>query len=714
MRQTTKHVNIVDQDATVLMQDSIARYAKAIIENRAIPDVRDGLKPVHRRGLYTMYKSGILSTAKHKKMTTIAGRTLEYHPHNSGAIEDALALLSQDWRQNLTLLDIEGNNGSIAGDPHAAGRYIEGRTTPACDLMLTPLSEQVVKMVPTEDNEGVEPEVLPAPYPLLFINGSSGIAIGVSTNIPPHNPKELLTASIALNENAELSIEELLQFIPAPDFPTGGVLLEREGVLDTFKTGQGRFVIRAKAEIDGSSIVITELPYGVSTKSLNESMISQIIKHGLEKSIKDHRDESEGNQVRIVIEVKKGTDPEMILNFLYKYTQLQVNFNANQIAIHQGHPVLLGLKDYLEIFLDFRRDVLCQQLRYEWETKQKRGHIVAGLIRLISIADDVIALVKQSNGREEVIRNLKRAFKFTQEQATAIADLRLYRISSQDLDKLKKEYTQLENRLKEIAAIVSDKAKFTQYVSDDLAKTRAALGECPRRTSLDQSSSDVSVEVQDLVVAEKTVVVVRPQGIQRMSSSIYDNNKEEFGLDRIAVIPALTNQAILMFTKQGLLLQRMVADIESLTIRQEPEFLQKTVPSFLANDQIIYAYLVDDISTLDERLERIVSISRLGQVKVSPLSQACLSFNNKGYLGRTKVYNGLKNEGDHVEEVFILDNPDDLSQYTYQFTSGRRHKTLCLADVNEQGPNGSGVRAVKVKEDELLKVERLEVSESDK
>lgn len=679
---------------TELLPYAMERYAGAVILDRAIPDVRDGLKPVHRRLLYTMHKFHFGSKNKHTKLAKVSGLVLGYHPHNSMAISDAAVLLSQNWVQNMPLVEIEGNNGSIDGDMHAADRYIEARLTPEAEYLLNGLDQNSVDFQPTYDNEDTEPVILPAEWPVLFTNGAMGIAVGFASNIPPHNPIELLKGAELLNREPDTTLPQLMSVVKGPDFPTGGIIMGKEDVVSAYETGKGSFAVRGRVVLEDGNIIITELPYDVRKKDLVEDMVKAIERDDLLPFVKDIVDESKGHGVRVVIVLEKGADAQMILNVLYKKSKLQQNFAYNAVAIHDGKPVTLGLLDYLKIFLDFKKEVTRRRYAYEWSQSVGRLEIVKGFIRLYDIAEDVVAVIKQSNDKADAVSMLESHFEFTPKQATSIAEMPLYRVSNQDVIGLRDEKKTLNARLKVLQDLATDELLFTHEISAQLNAMTHAFADHDRHTELRQTVDEIVIEPLKLIQEKDVMVVVKSYGAQRMTETAYENNHENYDGDVVVALPAQTTDKIVFFTEGGQLIQRLVADLETSSINQDPNDWRKEIKAFSDNDRIIGASVYDD----DKLSELVVmSFTRYGQAKKHLLENSLLSFNNKGYLTRSKVYNGLKLDNDTVVRVDVDTNDAfDAVQYAVQRESGGRLVTIAPSDQHMQGVAGSGTNRLAV------------------
>lgn len=691
-------MHLVQESTSDVVARSMTRYALAAILKRAIPDVRDGLKPVHRRVLYTMHQAGVTSSKKHVKVATLVGRTMALHPHGDSSIADALVNLSQDWRQTVPLIEIEGNNGSIDGDSAAAMRYIEARLSYVDKHLMSGLASHSVDFRPSYDNESEEPVVLPVEFPLLFTNGTEGIAVGYATKIAPHHPSELLQAAICLNEQPSATLDDVLKYVQGPDFPTGCDVLDFEGIRTLYETGKGSFRMRGVVEKEKSSLIITAIPYGVTKQKVKESILSAIVTLGFESSVKSFEDLSEGDAVRLVLTCVRGTDLDILEQLLYKHSSLEVTFNANHLVIHQDKPVLMGLVDYLNAFLDFRRHVLFKTLKYEFDVKQKRITIVSGLLRLRSLKQEVIALMERVQSREDAIALLQSDFQFTLEQAEAIAGLRLYRLSNDYFNRLETEFKQLEARLAQLHHLATDRKAFRDFVTEELTKTLQTFNALPRRSILKTVKEDADilppVSTLSLVPAQDVVVVLREKGIQKMSPSVWENNQAEFGSDVVDVLHTTSDLAVLIFTQKGFVIQRLISDIESTSLRQQPLDLHKEIDKLDIDDQLMGCCVVD----IQDPTGTIVSVTEKGMAKRVLVQDVLLSFQNKGYLKRLKPYNGLRLEDDAVLCVSVISSEEDdvLRTIHLETTHGSYTKQLSLVDLPLQGATGSGRRIVKV------------------
>lgn len=690
------------------------RYSKAAIL-RAIPDVRDGLKPVHRRILHTMNTNKWGYNSKHTKMAKVVGAVLAYHPHGDSSVFDAAVPMSQPWSMNVPYLDIDGNNGSpLNTKDWAAARYIEGRLDKSIDLLVSGMNENAVKMIPNYDNTETEPVVMNAQFPALLTNGAQGMAVGFSTNIEPHSPVELLKAAELMNRKPDATLNELMHHVKGPDLPTGGVIIGREGIKDIYRTGEGKFIIRGKVEVDKNIVSITELPYTVTRSALMESIASALSSSPVGNQVKSFDDETLGDEeyARIVIELDKKANVDNFVNFLYKKTKLQVNFNAKHYAIIDKTPQLFTLQSYLKQFLKFRHEAVRNQYEFEQDKKEKRLHIVEGFIKLIStdVTDQVVNEIKKSKGTKEDAAKRIMKFDFSLEQALAIVGTQLYRLNAQDLEKLQKEEAELNDRLDFLDSVLSSEDEFTKEISRILKETIKVFKDYKRKTVLEDEVDEIDINETDFISEEKTVVVVKPDGIQRMSQKVYENNKDKWEGVIVDAVDTMTTMGIGLFTKNGRFMQRLVHEVDKDSVVNPVDDLHKTVKTFKYDDDIIYAAPFP-LDTEDTGLE-ILSITSQGQVKRSKLDNSFFVFTQKGYLTRSNPYNGLKLDGDTVAWVKVV-TTEEANNTTVRVTkNGKGRATLVnFKDVNLQGASGSGASNATIKKMKLGENDTLVVEE---
>ncbi|MCE9507645.1 MAG: DNA gyrase subunit A [Alphaproteobacteria bacterium] len=573
------------------MQTSYLAYAMSVIVSRALPDVRDGLKPVHRRILYAMREGGYDSSKPYKKSARIVGDVMgKYHPHGDTAIYDAMVRMAQDFSMRLMLVDGQGNFGSMDGDPPAAMRYTEARLNKAAETMLEDIDKETVDFQPNYDESTLEPTVLPARFPNLLANGASGIAVGMATNIPPHNLGEVIDACCAYVDNTEITIDELIDIIPGPDFPTGAQILGRNGILGTYHTGRGSIIMRAKTSVeeirkDRTAIIVHEVPYQVNKSRLLER-IAEIVRDKIIEGISDLRDESDRDGVRVVIELKKDAIPDVVMNQLYKHTPLQTSFGSNMLALHYGRPLLMNLKDFIAAFVNFREEVITKRTIFELGKARERGHVLAGLAVAVANIDEIIAIIRKASDPNEAREKLtgrdwnvgdvaplikliddpqypvsdKNTYRMSEIQARAILDLRLHRLTALERDKIGDELREVTTMIAEYLAILASRDKLMKVLRDELIdiKTRFAT---PRRTEL--VPLELETDIEDLIQKEDMVVTVSHAGyVKRVPLSTYRAQKrggkgrtgmitkeEDFVTD---IFIANTHTPVLFFTNKGI------------------------------------------------------------------------------------------------------------------------------------------------------------------
>jgi len=553
-------VNIEDE-----MKKSYLDYSMSVIIGRALPDVRDGLKPVHRRILYSMYETGYRHNKPYKKCARIVGDIMgKYHPHGDAAIYDTLVRMAQDFSLRYMLIDGQGNFGSIDGDPPAAMRYTESRLARISDEVMADLEKDTIDFVPNYDESLLEPSILATRLPLLLLNGTSGIAVGMATNIPPHNLMEIIDGTIALIKNPKMIIEELMKHIHGPDFPTAGFINGREGILSAYKTGRGIIRIRARALIeknarnDRESIIVTELPYQINKATLIEK-IAELVRDKKIAGISDLRDESDREGIRVVIDLKRDENSAIILNQLYKFTQMEVSFGIIMLAISEGRPQVFNLKEVLEKFIAFRQEVVVRRTRFELARAKERAHILEGYIIALNNIDEIIKVIKAAKTPNEASVALCAKFSLSEIQAKAILEMRLQRLTGLERDKIDAEYKEVTALISKLAGILADPQKVLQVIIEELTEIREKYGD-ERRTEIVASTEDINIE--DMIVEEDVVVTISHAGyIKRNAVSLYKSQhrggrgkvgmgtKEEDFVEKIFI--ASTHHYLLVFTDAG-------------------------------------------------------------------------------------------------------------------------------------------------------------------
>lgn len=592
---------LVEEFLENIMGDRFGRYSKYIIQERALPDVRDGLKPVQRRILYAMYRLGMASNKPYKKSARIVGDVIgKYHPHGDTAVYDAMVRMSQDFKIRLPLVDMHGNKGSIDGDPAAAMRYTESRLSVYAELLLEDLNKHTVGFSPNFDDEELEPIVLPSKYPNLLVNGSSGISAGYATEIPPHNPGEVIDATIHLIDHPNATVDELITIIKGPDFPTGGIIHGIDGIKEAYKKGKGKIIVKAKATIESNrqdnKIIITEIPYDVNKAVLLKRMNDQLTAKSID-GVRNIRDESDREGLRIVIDVRKDVNPETILSFLYKSTDLQTNYNFNIVAISKGRPLQMGLVELLKDYIEHQKEVVTNRSNFELQKAKKRSHIVDGLIAMVSILDAVITTIKNSKNKADAKENLVNIYGFTDLQAEAIVMLHLYRLTNTDIFELKTEAKELEQTIKKLERILSSDEILLKTIKTELLHTKELI-DVPRLTQIEDQIVENVIAKEDLIAKEDVVLIITHDGyLKRLSKKAYAAQTEPTKLKDGDVITDIynvtTTDTLLQFTDLG--------NYVYLPIYKIPEVKSKdlgyhvsTLIGMEANEKVLFSTVVSD------------------------------------------------------------------------------------------------------------------------
>ncbi|NLH63292.1 MAG: DNA topoisomerase IV subunit A [Erysipelotrichaceae bacterium] len=607
-----------------IMGQGFGRYAKYIIQERALPDARDGLKPVQRRILYAMYHDGNTWDHAYRKSAKTVGLVIgNYHPHGDTSVYDAMVRMSQDWKVRLPLIDIHGNNGSIDDDPAAAMRYTEARLAKVTEVMEDDLDKNTVEMAPNFDDTENEPTVLPVPFPVMLVNGATGIAAGYATNMPPHNLNECVEASIYRLQNPACSLDDIMEIIPGPDFPTGGIIMGSKGIKEAFATGRGRITVRAKAEIiedrTCQQIVITQIPYEVVKSQLVRKMDEIRLSKDID-GILDVRDESDRTGMRIAVDVKKESDANMILNYFYKNTDLQIYYSYNNVAIIDKRPVQVGLLDLLDAFLAFRKEVVLRRAHYELDKMETRCHIIEGLMKAVSILDEVIRIIRASKDKADSKINLIREFDFDDAQAEAIVSMRLYRLSNTDITQLKEEFAQLVNGIEETKAIIENPNVLNSVIVKELRSVKKDYGDA-RRTYISEEAADIVIDKAQMVVNERVMVTVSRDGyVKRVSLRSFNSSDRLTGLKQgdilIGAIECDTVDTLLLFTAKGNYASLPVWQIDEAKWKDIGMHLNKVI-RIDGEDKIRNAILIKDFNTY----AWIVTVSSAGQIKKTPVDQ---------------------------------------------------------------------------------------------
>lgn len=635
-KKQTIEEHILHDNLEDIMSDRFARYSKYIIQERALPDARDGLKPVQRRILYAMYEDGNTFNKPYRKSAKTVGNVIgNYHPHGDISVYEAMVRLSQNWKITNPLVDMQGNNGSIDDDPAAAMRYTEARLSEISSYLLEDIDKDTVEWAPNFSDEKLEPTVLPARYPNLLTNGITGIASGYATNIPPHNLNEVVDACIYRIQHANCTLEELMQFVKGPDFPTGGIVMGLDGIKQAFQTGRGKVMVRSKVRIEQTrtiqQIVIYEIPYDV----VKSQMVKKIDEIRLNKKIDgllDVRDESDRTGLRVVIDVKKDIDTEQILNYLYKNTDLQVSYNYNMIAIVDKAPVQMSLADSLDAFIKHREDVVLKRSKFDYEQKSKRAHIVDGLIRAVSIMDEIIHLIRKSKNKADAKKNLIERFDFSEQQAEAIVTMRLYRLTNTDVKELKQEQSLLKKEMKRLHAILTDVNTLHQVLIEELEEINAKI-HTPRLSEIQAKVQEIVIDKRAMVADEMVMVPITRDGyIKKVSMRSYNaSNTDPTGMkDSDSVLAygsCSTLDTLLFFTNRGTYGYLPVYEIEEGKWKDLGSHLGNYI-KMDSNEKIIQAYFLRSFNPNVQ----VIMASQFGMIKRSRLSDFEVSRNNKSMV----------------------------------------------------------------------------------
>ena len=625
-----------------IMGDRFGRYSKYIIQDRALPDVRDGLKPVQRRILYAMYKDGNTFEKPFRKSAKTVGNVIcNYHPHGDSSVYDAMVRLSQDWKLREPLVQMHGNNGSIDGDPAAAMRYTEARLSSISGLLLRDIDKNLVDFIPNFDDSMTEPTVLPAFFPNLLVNGATGISAGYATDIPPHNLGEIINAVIYRMNHKQCTLDDILTFVQGPDFPTGAIIQGEQEIKKAYTTGKGRIVIRSKTEIEPirggrEQIVVTEIPYEVNKANLVKKIDDLRIDKKVE-GIMEVRDETDRNGLRVVIELKKDVKSDLVLNYLFKNTDLQISYNINMVAIHNKRPVLMGLMELIDAYIQHQKEVVTNRSNFDLKRARERQHIVEGLIKMVSVLDEVVHLIRQSKDKADAKQNLIKAFEFSERQAEAIVMLQLYRLTNTDVTALQQENSELTQRIEELTAILSSETRLLHVIQEELAQVKKQF-ETPRRSVIEKHIQEIKIDETDMVVKEDVMVAITKDGyVKRTTLRSYNATKSDVqamkeGDALVAKLQLDTLQTILMFTNRGSFIY--------LPVFKLPEFKWKDLGQHVSNlvtmdseEKIIAVYPVTNFKTEEyfffTTASGMIKKTRLSDFEVSRYHRAMVAMSVK-------------------------------------------------------------------------------------
>ena len=683
-----------------IMGDRFGRYSKYIIQDRALPDVRDGLKPVQRRILYAMYKDGNTYEKPFRKSAKTVGNVIgNYHPHGDSSVYDAMVRLSQDWKLRDPLVQMHGNNGSIDGDPAAAMRYTEARLSAISGLLLKDIEKNLVDFIPNFDDSMTEPTVLPAFFPNLLVNGATGISAGYATDIPPHNLGEIIDAVIYRMNHKQCELDKILTFVQGPDFPTGAIIQGEQEIKKAYTTGKGRIVVRSKTEIEPirggrEQIVVTEIPYEVNKANLVKKIDDLRIDKKVE-GIMEVRDETDRNGLRVVIELKKDVKSETVLNYLFKNTDLQISYNINMVAIHNKRPVLMGLLELIDAYIQHQKEVVTNRSNFDLKRARERQHIVEGLIKMVSVLDEVVHMIRQSKDKSDAKKNLIHAFNFSERQAEAIVMLQLYRLTNTDVTALEKENEELATTIERLMSILSSETKLLKVIQSELKQVKKQF-ETPRRSVIEKHIQEIKIDETDMIVKEDVMVAITKDGyVKRTSLRSYNATKSDIpgmkeGDELVAKLQLDTLQTLVMFTNRGSFIY--------LPVYKLPDFKWKDIGQHLSNlvtmdseEKIIAVYAVSDFKTE----EYFFFTTKNGMIKKTRLSDFEVS-----RYHRAMVAMSIKDD-DELLSVIRCTFMNDVIMVT------RKGYLLKFSDdeITPTGLKAMGVKGIQIgSDDQLIKV----------
>jgi len=707
--------NIIPINIEEEMRGAYIDYSMSVIISRALPDVRDGLKPVHRRVLFGMLELGVNYNRSYKKSARIVGEVLgKYHPHGDSSVYDTMVRMAQEWSLRYPLVDGQGNFGSIDGDSPAAMRYTEARLQRISEEMLNDINKNTVDFRPNFDDSLEEPTVMPAKLPNLLVNGASGIAVGMATNMPPHNLSEVIDGIIAYIENTEISIEELMQYVKAPDFPTGGIIYGYTGVKSAFETGRGRVVVRAKAEITTSKtgkeqIIVTEIPYQVNKAAMIEKTAALINDRKIE-GISDIRDESDRDGLRIVYDIKKDGIPNIVLNHLFKHTQLQSSFGVNNVALVKGRPQILNLKGLISNYVNHRHEVVVRRTQYELEEAEKRAHILEGYIIALDHIDEVIELIRKSKDPDAAKTGLIERFKLSEIQARAILDMRLQRLTGLEREKIDKEYGELQELIKELNDILGDEDRRMQIITDELLAIKERYGD-ERRTEIEHDSEEIGIE--DMIPNDEMIITISHQGyIKRTQLSEY-RTQGRGGVGSKGVITkdddftehlfvANAHDYLLIFTELGKVFWKKVYQIPEGAKATKGRAVQNLI-NITPEDKVravLNVHNLDDVDYINNNY--IIMCTLKGTIKKTLLE----AYSRPRQNGINAI---TINEGDRLLNVELTNGDNHIVIGKRSGKAVHFHES----QIRPMGRNAAGVRGVRLEGEDDRVIDMVCVSRDD-
>lgn len=697
------HERIREMPLEQVMGERFGRYSKYIIQERALPDIRDGLKPVQRRILYAMYRDGNTADKPFKKAAKAVGNIMgNYHPHGDSSIYGALVFLSQDWKMREPLIEMHGNNGSMDGDSPAAMRYTESRLAKISNVLLEDIDKETVPMVLNFDDTAYEPTVLPARFPNLLVNGSTGISSGYATEIPPHNLGEVLDATIHLLKHPDASLEDLMTFVKGPDFPTGGIVMGKKGLRDAYKTGKGRIQVRAKTHIEEirghrQQIVVTEIPYLVNKAQLVKKIDEIRVSRELD-GISEVRDETDRHGLSIVIELKKDADAQNILNYLLKNTDLQVSYNFNMVAIDHMTPVQVGLKRILAAYLEHEEEVVTKRTQFDLKKASDRLEIIQGLIKAMSILDQVIKVIRASKNKSDAKKNLVAEFAFTDRQAEAIVSLQLYRLTNTDVLALQAEEEELTGKIAAYEKILADPKVLQKEIIKELRAVKKEFGS-DRRSEISDETARVEVDEKALITQESVRVLISRDGYIKRSSmrSFQSTEAGDNGLpetDRVVyegTLSTLTN--LYLFTNHGNLIYRPVHELVESKWKDVGQHLSQEL-GLAADESIIQVFALDRLDDPDLAFLLATNDGFIKQVALADLQPT------RTYKSRAIMAMKMKGEDSRVITVDLVKT--SKKREITLFTNQAFALKYDIDEVPQVGARAAGVKSINLKEDDYV------------
>ena len=679
---------IYEYSLSDIMGERFGAYSKYIIQDRAIPDARDGLKPVQRRILFSMYKDKNTYDKPYKKSATAVGNVMgKFHPHGDTPIYEAMARMSQDWKQNVLYIDMQGNNGSIDGDPPAAYRYTEARLSKISEELLKDLDRDTVEMILTFDDSNLEPTVLPAKYPNLLVNGSNGISAGYATNIAPHNLAEVIDATIKKIEKPNATLEDLLKYIKGPDFPTGAIACGIEEIKKAYKTGKGKIVVKAKVEVEKNKIIINEIPFEVN-KALLVKKIDTIRLNKQIDGILEVRDETDKEGLRIVIELKNNASSDLILNYLYKNTDLQTTFHYNAVAIVNRTPKLLSLTEMLDAYIAHYKEVVIRRTKFDLNYAKIKLHRVEGLVKCISILDEVIKVIRSSKNKSDAKNNLVKEFDFSQDQAETIVMLQLYKLTNTDVVELEEELKKLNLTIAALNKILSEEDTLRKVMIEELKRIKKEFG-YPRKTIIEEEVQEIKIDTKDMITEEDVVVSITKDGYIKRSSFRSYNATEEASLKDndyyLNIYKTTTLSTLIIFTSLGNYLYLPVHEIPNYSYKELGKHISNII-TLEVNEKVVSTYLVNNF----EDDNYLILTTKKGMIKKINVKDLEVKRYSKAFTVMKLLSDDALISVNNLKKEIILNT---FNNYALKFNT---------EEIPLLGLKSQGVKAIKLDKDDYL------------